>query len=276
MKVIDLIEEMNRDIPGSIGRGFLALVNRETERLYSQFEWTYYWARSQFALPEVFTNVTLTNGSAVVTISTAYFQEHQEGTTITATVGSTDYVLTILSVDSETQLTLSEVWGETTTAVATLTFGVRGDWRLPTNFRAMRGLTMLNNELHDPHQYTMDKQSSTGRELVLWTSQPTGTAPVVVDYVRNFTPVTSPDSDIDISDIMEQPFYLALQGRLLSIMMTGAIEDRMRVRRDENTRLYMEALMQAKSREQDRRNPTLFNKRVMFSNSTARAERRYV
>lgn len=277
MKVVDLIQEVTRDLQCELPRGFLAMVNRETERILGQFEWTYYWAQTEFVLPEVFTGVTMTNGSAVVNVTGAYFQEDiLEDEAVTITVSGTDYEFTIDSVDSATQITLDDTWDQTTTSAATLELAYRSDWRLPTNFRAMRQVSLNDEKLYSPGQYDLDIRNSSGREILKWCSVPTGTDPIVVDYVRKFTEVASPNDDIDIDEIFERAFVLAIEGRILSTMMSGAIEDRYRVLRDENMKLYNEALRIAISREQDRRRATVVNKRTLFSVGPRYVERRYV
>jgi hypothetical protein len=267
MKVIALMTDINREIPGAPMRDFFRLVNDEVKRLLSLHDWTYYRGRTTFDLPEIFTNVTLTNGSAAVTLTGAYLQASVlNGKGLTASVGGTDYDLTISTVNSATTLTLSAAWAYTTTSAATITLSRRSDWRLPTDFRTLRYVSYESDgkRLHDPYDYTFDKRTSDNRELLVWHRQPTSTDSIVVDYYRHDTEVNDPNDTIDIDSGHERLFYLMVTGRLLRRMATRGIEDPFALRIQENSRMYEEALAQAKYQDTMRRRPTWVNQRTLL------------
>lgn len=267
MKVSALMTDISREIPEAPVRDFYHLVNDEVQRLWEMHDWAHYRASTTFSMPETFTNCTLTNGSATLTIPTAYFQALVlEGKGVTITVGSTEYEFTVSSVASATSLTLSSTWSASTTSAATVVFDRRSDWRLPTDYRIMRTVYAQTSEqmYHDPHHYTLDIQTSDDRELLDWHIQPVNSQDVVVEYYRKPTAVDSPNDDIDIPAITERLFYLMVMGRILNRVATRGIEDPYGPRREENNRRQQEAIVSAKRMNIARRRPTAVNQPTLL------------
>lgn len=267
MKVSALMTDIARELPEAPVRDFFRLVNDEVQRLWEMHDWAHYRASTTFSMPETFTNCTLTNGSATLTIPTAYFQSLVlEGQGVTVTVGGTDYTFTVESVTSTTSLTLDDTWDQSTTSAATVVFARRSDWRLPTDYRIMRAVyaESTGTLFHDPHHYTLDIQTSDDRELLYWHVQPVNTQDVVVEYYRKPTIVDGPNDTLDIPEITERLLYLMIMGRILNRVATRGIEDPYGPRREENQRMQREAVDYARRLNIARRRPTAVNQPTLL------------
>lgn len=270
MKLVDLVNDIVREIPTAPMRGFNNLLKLEMERLYNAHSWSHYLARTTFVVPEVYESILVTGSTNVdVVLPSSYLvQAALDGTTVTITDGiDADYTYTF-NVNSAIANTVHVI--NTTTfriplwegadGVCTITFQNRADWRLPVDFSNMEAITSNDGRrcYDDPRNYTFDNPTSDARQILVWTIQPSGLT-LVVDYFRVFTPATNPNDTLDIPLILERPLFIGCMSKLLSKMRSGVMEDPMRAQHETYIAEYPGAIKDAKGRDVLRRNATQVN-----------------